>query len=179
MIEMQSTRTTHANDNDVEFREISKSGISKVHVHANCTESLTLLMEHDLRPASYQEILARVYGSSRRALRFRNSLKGESFYLNGFGIDEFKEHCTFNRRGELLQIGRDVSNNAYEVEDTIFVYRGYMPLVLSVYSDRFAKLKGYRFEIDGDASPAIKEPTILGIKNDGKLNEMFSLLLRH
>ena len=163
----------------LEFREISQSGIFKIHAHANCTESLKLLVEHDLRPVDYKEILARAYGSSRMALRFRNSLKGDSFYINGFGIDEFSEYCTFSRRGELLQIGRDVPKNAYGVEDTVFVYKGYMPMILSVYSDRFAKLKGYRFDIDGDASPAIKEHTVLGIKNDGKLDEMFSILLRH
>ena len=179
MIEMQGTRTTHANDNDVEFKEISKSGIFKMYAHANCAESLKLLMEHDLRPAGYQEILSQAYGSSKRALRFRNSLKGDSFYINGFGIDEFREHCIFSRKGELLQIGRDVPKDAYGIDDTIFVYQGYMPLILSVYSDRFAKLKGYRFEIDGDASPAVKEHTVLGIKNDGKLDETLSILLRH
>ena len=162
-----------------EFKEISKSGIFRAHAHANCAESVKLLMEHDLRPAGYQEILARAYGSSRRALRFRNNLKGDSAYINGFGIDEFREHCIFNRKGELLQIGRDVPKNAYGIEDIVFVYKGYMPLILSVYSDRFAKLKGYRFDIDGDASPAVKEHTVLGIKNDGKLDTMFSILLRH
>ncbi len=176
---MQGVRTAHADGKGLEFKEISKSGVSRVHAHANCTESFRLLMEHGLRPAGYQEILAMAHGSSRRALRFRNSLKGDSFYINGFGIDEFKGHCTFSIRGELLQIGRDVPKDAYGIEDTVFVYQGYMPLVLSVYSDRFARLKGYRFEIDGDSSPSMDEHAVLGVKNDGKLDEMFSILLRH
>ena len=144
---MHGIKMNDYSSKNLEFEEISKSGIFKMHVHANCAESLKLLMEHDLRPVDYKEVLARAYGSSRQALRFRKSLKGDSFYINGFGIDEFSEHCTFNRNGELLQIGREVPKDAYGIEDTVFVYKGYMPLILSVYSDRFAKLKGYRFDI--------------------------------
>ena len=179
MVNMQSIKDSGNNSKNLEFEEISRSGVFRMHTHANCAESFKLLAGHDLRPVDYKEILAMAYGSSRRALRFRNSLKGDSFYINRFGIDEFGEYCTFSRRGELLQIGRDVPKSAYGIEDTVFVYRGYTPLILSVYSDRFAKLKGYRFEIDGDATPAVKEHTILGIKNDGKLDEMFSVLLRN
>ncbi len=179
MVNTHGIKMNDHSSKNLEFEEISKSGIFRMHAHANCAESLKLLVEHGLRPAGYQEILARAYGSSRRALRFRNNLKGDSFYINGFGIDEFSERCTFNRDGELLQIGREVPDNVYGIEDTVFVYKGHMPLILSVYSDRFAKLKGYRFDIDGDASPAVKEHTVIGIKNDGKLDTMFSILLRH
>jgi hypothetical protein len=179
MVNMQRIKDSGHDSRNLEFEEISRSGVFRMHTHANCAESFKLLAGHDLRPVDYKEILAMAYGSSRRALRFRNSLRGDSFYINGFGIDEFGEYCTFSRIGELLQIGRDVPKSDYGIDNTVFVYQGYMPLVMSVYSDRFAKLKGYRFDIDGDASPAVKEHVILGIKNDGKLNEMFSILLRN
>ena len=171
-------RTTYGNYSNKGFVEIAHSGIFKMQVDANCVESLALLKEHGLRPATYQEILSRAYGTSRRAQRFVNNIEGDGFYINNWGMDMSKEYCTFDRNGKLTQIKGEILHGEYGVDNTILIYPGYMPLLFLVYTDRLANLKGYRFEIDGEAGPAMKEYAVVGVKNDGKLDEMFKLLLR-
>ena len=171
-------RTTYGKYSNEEFAEVARSGIFKMRADATCVESLALLNEHGFRPATYQEILSRAYGTSRRAQRFINNIEGDGFYINNWGMDEFKEYCTFDRKGKLMQIKGEMLHGEYGIDNTVFVYPGYMPLLFLVHTDRLANLKGYRFEIDGDAGPAMKECAVVGVKNDGKLDEMFKLLLR-
>jgi hypothetical protein len=173
-------RTTYRNGRDQELVELARSGIFRAYSEFDCAGSVSMLHRHGYRPATYQEILSRAYGSSRRASRFRDLITG-SFYINGWGIDDFEGGCLYTKRGELAKLDNKLVDRLgiqYDADTTVRVIPGYMPLMFHAFKERLAVYDGYRFTIDGNAETGEKASSVVGINDDGKLDGMLSILLR-
>lgn len=81
----------------VEFREVSQTGVFIAHTEANHKNSMSLLQQNNLRPLTYWEAILKL--SKSRELK--EQLENTSFYLDAKG----SPIPPFNNKGELIRQG--------------------------------------------------------------------------
>ena len=152
----------------VEFREVSQTGVFLATTKANHENSMALLRQNGFRPLIDNEEYAKASLEGKRRLianaintinqkpELKAQLKGKWFYLGGEG-SELSEYYTINDNGEIKE-GKG------EIEKTVYVWKGNQPLSLGVRTDDFARSLEGRFVLNADDEPSGVAGVVVGVR---------------
>ena len=145
----------------VQFREVSTTGVFMALTQANQEDSMNLLQHNGLRALTFREALMKI----DRNPELKEQLKGRWLYLGEKG-SELSGFYMFNEKGELAKISGPaiLKKGKGDLEKIVFVLKGSEPLSLLVQTDDFARNGGFHFGLFATYGQSVVAGVVVGIK---------------
>jgi hypothetical protein len=145
----------------MEFTEVSITGVFIAHTQANEENSMKLLKQNGLRALTTQEALTKIDQNPE----LKEQLKGRWFYLNEKG-SELSGFYIFNENGEFTKIAGPaiLKKGKGNLERIVFVLKGSHRLSLLVQTDDFARYGGFRFGIYATYGQSYVAGVVVGVR---------------
>ena len=148
----------------VEFREVSQTGVFLARTEANHKNSMAILqqsrspelraLDHDFVKLSDKEYLEALFKIIQNP-EFIGQLKGKWVHLERKGI-QLSRYYHFDNEGKLIEGKGDK-------EKTIYLYSGKNPLSLDVLTGYGARINERRFDLDAGSGPQFVASVVVGV----------------